>query len=545
MSEATTPGAPGPGPPVPGRRRRWSPSLRLRLALAGIAVALVAVLVTAVAMVRLTTSSLRSELAVDLDTQVLIRDELAVHGLVDGDWDEVDEVVRDIALETGERVAVADLGGTILADSALSVDGEAAPLPSRATLVDPTSTFFAVEVAAEDVAFFNQALEPCLADVGVAVGFDEFGLVFPEDDLTLEAEERIFDCVEAETDADELFLALEELFEAEEAGAEEAAPPLQLFIGYGDEREPLFASGVPARLWLPVAGVMAMAVLTTVVVADRIARPLRSLTTATRSMRGGDLGARAEVSGGGEVAVLGRAFNDMAASIQDQDRARRTLTGDVAHELRSPLANLRGYLEGIQDGLIRPDEATIASLHQETMALSHLVDDLQQLSLAEAGRLQLRLAPVDIGDLVLRAVEAHRGSASGAGIELRVDADEGTVLSVDGERVRQILANLVANGIRHTPAGGVVTAGLRRTGGGGVAIEVADTGEGIPHEHQAQVFDRFFRVDRSRTRATGGTGLGLAIARELARAHGGDLTVASTPGHGATFTLTLPPASSS
>ncbi|MEL7156141.1 MAG: ATP-binding protein, partial [Actinomycetota bacterium] len=306
----------------------------------------------------------------------------------------------------------------------------------------------------------------------------------------------------------------------------------------GDERDASLTRGLTRGFWVAVALVMAVAVATTWFLADRILRPVASLTAAARAMTGGDLTARVEASGADELGQLGAAFNEMAANIEAEDRARRTLTVDVAHELRSPLANLRGYLEAIQDGVITPDDDVISSLHQESVVLQHLVDDLQELSLAETGRLRLRRTPTDVGDLVERVVAAHQGAAAAAGVTLTAETEPGCSAPVDGDRIRQILGNLIGNAIRHTNYDGAVTVAVRD--GDPLAVTVTDTGEGIAPEHLPQLFDRFYRADQSRARATGGTGLGLAIARELARAHQGDITVASRPGHGSTFTLTLP-----
>lgn len=518
-------------------------SLRQRLVLAGIAVALLAVVVTAYSVQRLTESTIRSALALDLDLERDIRDQLAFHGAVNGDWDDVAAEVENLALATGERIAVASLDGMILADSAILLDEGDEPLPAQATIVDPASEFFDFQISDEDLAQideFNDVFLQCLDEAGIPAFLNEedFGFIEPAVEITEAEEAELFDCVTETFGGDEFLADLDELGVPVEEAVAEVAPPLQLFIGYGDDREGLFASDRSGAFWLAVLGVLAAAIAVTVLIADRIARPIGSMTIAARAMSKGDLTARVDVEGADEIARLGQAFNDMADSIEAEDRARRTLTTDVAHELRSPLANLRGYLEAIQDGVVQPDEATISSLHEEATVLQVLVDDLQQLSLAEAGQLTLNRVPIDLGDLVERTVAAHLPSATAVGVELKAITDPGLIVAVDGDRIRQILTNLIVNGIRHTPAGGLVAVVLAP--GDPVAIEVRDSGDGIEAEHLPHLFDRFYRADRSRARATGGSGLGLAIAQELARAHSGRLEVESVVGEGSTFRLLLP-----
>ena len=229
----------------------------------------------------------------------------------------------------------------------------------------------------------------------------------------------------------------------------------------------------------------------------------------------------------------------MAGSLQAADQARRTLTSDVAHELRSPLANLRGWLEGVQDGVVAPTPEIIGSLHEEAVSLQALVDDLQDLSLAESGHLPLHREPVDLADLLRRAAEAQHAVAFGSGVELTTDLAGRVVVDVDPRRCRQIVGNLISNAIRHTPPSGSVTVALQCVDGAAI-ITVADTGEGIAPEHLPRVFERFWRADASRARSTGGSGLGLAIVRQLVAAHGGTVSVASTVGSGTMFTVSLP-----
>jgi two-component system sensor histidine kinase BaeS len=212
---------------------------------------------------------------------------------------------------------------------------------------------------------------------------------------------------------------------------------------------------------------------------------------------------------------------------------------DIAHELRTPLTNLRGQIEAVEDGLLPPSPATVRSLREEVLLLTRLVEDLQTLSIAEAGRLALDRSPTSVRELVERALEGFRIAAADGGVQLRNDVEEFPRVDADAGRVGQVLRNLLANAIRHTPPGGVVAVSAR-TEGDVVAVTVTDTGRGIDPDHLPHVFERFHRSDPSRSRTTGGAGLGLAIVKSLVEAHGGDVSASSAPGAGSAFRFTLP-----
>ncbi len=538
-------------------------SLRTRLAVGGILVAIIAVVVTAIAVQQVTKRDIRSSIQRDLDTELFIRDEVAFAGLDQAGWADIKSTVRELALATGERIAVASLAGDILADSEQLIFGADASLPSQATIVDPQSSLidfgFAKELA-EDLEFQNQIAEACLAfqDLASSRFSDESGLdlVLPATALDDAEAEAFIDCLVDEGIDDPDFSLDTSMFETGEDGDTDGfdpkilgpefldpvffdIEPVQLFIGYGDDRDAgLFPSLRSGVFWLAVAIVVALAATVAVLMARRLSAPIATLTAAAQQMRDGDLTTRVKVTEPDELGDLGRAFNDMATSLQAEDQARKTLTTDVAHELRSPLANLRGYLEGIQDGLVLPDAATISSLHEETTAIQSLVDDLQQLSLAETGRLNLRPERTDVGDLIERVVAAHAATAASAGVTLTAHAYEGVITSLDPDRMRQVLTNLVANAVRYTPPGGAISVLLNVDDE--IGIEVRDNGEGIAERHLPHLFERFYRADESRTRATGGSGLGLAIVQELVHAHGGRISVRSQVGAGTAFHIALP-----
>jgi signal transduction histidine kinase len=285
---------------------------------------------------------------------------------------------------------------------------------------------------------------------------------------------------------------------------------------------------------------IAVAFLLTYVLSRRVLAPVKALTSVTREFGKGDFTRRVEVNDKGEMGELARSFNTMADGLERNERLRRNMVADIAHELRTPLSNLRGYLEAISDGLVKPDETTIHSLSDEATSLARLVEDLQELSLADAGELKLVMQPEQVSRLIKETITALQPKTTSKGIVVFSEVpDTLPVLDIDSQRIKQVLYNLVDNAVAHTGQGGRITVTAWREEGQ-VYISVADTGEGIPAEDLPFIFERFYRVDKSRTRATGGTGLGLTIARRIVEAHGGRIDVRSKVGEGTTFTFSLP-----
>lgn len=322
------------------------------------------------------------------------------------------------------------------------------------------------------------------------------------------------------------------------------APPARLFLVA--EGPAARASGLvlspasTARIAGAAALVLALTVGASVLAAAPLVRPLRALTAAAQRMRDGDDTARVPERGDDEVGRLARAFNAMSAQRARLEDQRRAMVGDVAHELRTPLSNIRGWLEAAQDGVAEPDARFLASLHEEAMLLTHVVGDLQDLAAADAGELRLHPEPLDLGELLVQVAEAHRPAAEAAGVRITADLPRGEWITGDPVRLRQVVGNLVSNAVRHTPAGGAVSLTYGPAGAGWTVVEVADTGSGIAPEDLPRVFDRFWRADKSRSRRTGGSGLGLAIVRKLVEAHGGAVAARSEPGRGTVFTVRLP-----
>lgn len=276
----------------------------------------------------------------------------------------------------------------------------------------------------------------------------------------------------------------------------------------------------------------------------RFSRPLAAITAAAHRMAAGNLHVQVPRAQIHELDELSQTFNRMAQALAEADRLRRQMTADVAHELRTPLSIIRGRLEGVQDGVYQATPAEIEQLLQETAVLERLIEDLRLLALAEAGQLPLYPEPIDPVDVLQRTAANFADHAAAQGIRLHVDVpDDLPSIEADPQRLGQVLANLVTNALRYTSSGGSVT--LRGVVQNGqtpprMLLSVQDTGSGIAPEDLPHVFERFWRADRSRARSSGGSGLGLAITRQLVEAHGGTITVESTPGQGTTVFVALP-----
>ncbi|HET6299457.1 MAG TPA: HAMP domain-containing sensor histidine kinase [Kribbella sp.] len=316
------------------------------------------------------------------------------------------------------------------------------------------------------------------------------------------------------------------------------APEARLYLGAKSAFNVFSTEGL-LRTAATALGVLLIAALVMIVAGRRLVRPILALTGAAQRMKNGDHATRVPVSGTDEVARLGHAFNAMAESIQRHDFQRKAMVSDVAHELRTPLANIKGYLVASEDGVVPLDRELVSSLLEEADLLERLIVDLQDLALADAGMLRLHPATRDLSELAQLVVAAHRPAAETAGVTVRAEIAGAAPAEVDGARIRQALGNLVSNAIRFTGSGGEVVVGVRRVDNG-YDLTVKDNGAGIGPEHLPHLFDRFYRAEHSRSRSTGGSGLGLAITKHLVEAHHGTITVTSSPGEGSTFTIHLP-----
>ena len=272
----------------------------------------------------------------------------------------------------------------------------------------------------------------------------------------------------------------------------------------------------------------------------KIGTPLVNVMTAADAVAEGDLSVRVPERGPGEIRRLVESFNRMVDELARADQQRRNMTADVAHELRTPLHILRGNLEGLLDGVYEATPKQIGAMLDEIHLLSRLVDDLQTISLAEAGQLPLHLSEVNIAELLADVRTSFSGQAEEAGINLEIEVeDENLTITADAGRLDQVLGNLVGNALRYTGAGTSIRLQAEASPNG-VRLRIQDEGLGIPPEDIPFVFDRFYRADKSRSRQDGGSGLGLAIARQIVQLHRGRINVESELGKGTTFIIDLP-----
>lgn len=290
-------------------------------------------------------------------------------------------------------------------------------------------------------------------------------------------------------------------------------------------------------------GSLAIAGLVGLWLASLISGPVRGLTDAVGRMGAGERSARAPSDGLGEIGVLAGSFNELADDLERSESVRQSMLADASHELRTPLANLKGHLEGILDGVVEPDDETMTGLVGDVDRLGGLIDDLQSLSLAEAGEITLTLTPAEPAVLLGRVAAAHSARAKAEDVSLVVSAPADLPLvAVDQLRIDQILGNLVGNAMRY---GNKVVLSARAASGQ-VELIVADDGPGIPTDQLDLIFERFHRTDASRDRATGGGGLGLAIVAQLVRLHGGEVVAENAQSEtgesrtGSMFTVRLP-----
>ena len=306
-----------------------------------------------------------------------------------------------------------------------------------------------------------------------------------------------------------------------------------------DVREQRYLARTDQALLYSALGATAIALLLGIWLARTLTRPLGELTAAIRAMERGQLEQRVAVRSSDELGELAGAFNQMSAELARSNQARRQMTADIAHDLRTPLTVIAGYVEALRDEVLAPTVERFTTIYSEVLHLQHLVEDLRTLSLADAGELRLQRQPVEPQALLQCSAAAHAQLAAQKGVALDVElAPDLPSVQVDTERMAQVMGNLVSNALRHTPEGGRVTLSAQAIAGQ-VLLRVQDTGEGIPADALPRVFDRFYRVDSSRQRTEGESGLGLAIVRSLVEAHGAQVSVESAPGQGTTFTIAL------
>lgn len=288
-------------------------------------------------------------------------------------------------------------------------------------------------------------------------------------------------------------------------------------------------------------GATAAAVVLALVMARTLTRPLQELAAASRAMAKGELAQEVPVRTQDELGALAAAFNQMSADLDRANKQRRQLTADIAHDLRTPLTVLAGYLEAMEDGTLRPTSGRLNMMQQEVNVLLRLVEDLRTLSLADAGNLTLHKEETAVADLLAQVQAAFAYHAEQQDVMIAVEtAPDLPDILIDPGRIRQAVDNLVSNALRYTPARGVITLAADGGGNGRMRLRVADTGSGIPSADLPHIFDRFYRGDKARQEGQGESGLGLAIVKSVIHAHGGEIAVDSTLGQGTVFTIWLP-----
>ncbi|QIG41589.1 HAMP domain-containing histidine kinase [Nocardioides anomalus] len=531
-------------------------SLSVRLFALGAVIALVAVVAATWATVRATTVAVHEEQQESLHADAQTYDALVGYAATHRSWTGAEALVARLARQHDGPVTVTDTTGRVLVGDThdtfdptqararidpldvdttllapLEVDQapqDAGPVPGTAFLVAPTlaldSRVSTLSGPGAVTAFrgIGPAVDACLARTGLG----PTSLVTRDLSVFVsypDHHRRVARCLDESLRA---------------AFTPYVAPPALVFVSGEGSRAEVFwdlSGHNQRRILLLAGGVLLVTLLLSALLAATIVVPLRRLSAAALRAADGDLTARVPEGRRDELGRVARAFNRMAERRQQLEDARRQMVSDVSHELRTPLANVRGWVEAARDGVVEPDQELVASLLEESLHLQRLVDDLHDLALGDAGELRLDPQPVELRVFLEQVAASFRAAAQRAGLGVEVDCPPTARLVADPVRLRQAVTNLVANALRHTPSGGRVT--LRGADG---TVTVEDTGEGIPAADLPHVFDRFRRVDPSRSRATGGSGLGLAIVRQLVEAHGGTASASSEVGRGTAVVLAFP-----
>jgi histidine kinase len=309
-----------------------------------------------------------------------------------------------------------------------------------------------------------------------------------------------------------------------------------------------FRAAVTEAVLISTTAAFISAIIVSLFVSRRVVTPIRQMMQASQRIAAGRYQERVDVAGQDELGQLAHSFNQMAATLEQTETMRRDLIANVAHELRTPLASIKGYMEGMMDGVLPAEPDTFQQIYQEADRLQRLVNDLQELSRVEAGAFELKQRPLLITQLIEQTAARLRPQFEEKGVSLKLELAKNLPrVMADEDRLSQILLNLVGNALQYTPADGIVTISAQSSNpqlpiaNPQLLISISDTGLGIPAEHLPHIFNRFYRVDKSRSRAGGGSGIGLTIAKHLVEAHGGHIWAESVgSGQGSTFSFSLP-----
>ncbi|MDX8032947.1 HAMP domain-containing sensor histidine kinase [Lentzea sp. BCCO 10_0856] len=566
-------------------------SLLVRFFLFSLVIAACSIAVTAWLASQATTGTIRQEQGEALETDAQILDELVNYAAKHKDWTAAQSEVDGFARKYNRRIALTDLNGKKLVDTG-NENSPRLPITPKATVdplnvsgkIDPRAVgpFQLSDAEKEKLHFYATELAACNDKIQIVdapngrprlsnlepgqfsrweeceVGYQLYTITATEQAAYEKLQQLFAECL------DRLAPGLQPLAKAagrvsldwdvttvRDSSPEAVtcmtnarrdqlrpyvAPPTYLFLTSPTGEEPMaidLSTTGTTRITLVALGILALAGFASWLTATQLVRPIRALTAATQRTAEGDRAVRVD-GGAGEIGELAKSFNAMSEKLAETERQRQAMVSDVAHELRTPLGNITGWLEATQDGLAEPDPHLVDMLLEESLLLQRLVDDLHDLAQADAGTLRLHPEPITLDDVVDQVVNAQQNR------EILLRAEITPVhISADPVRLRQALGNLVANAVRYTPPGGEVVVKLFQEGENAI-IEVRDTGTGIAPDDVPHVFDRFWRADKSRSRRTGGSGLGLAITRHLVEAHGGTVSATSVPGRGSTFRISLP-----
>ena len=305
-------------------------------------------------------------------------------------------------------------------------------------------------------------------------------------------------------------------------------------------REEEFIQRTNLMLAYSAVGASIVALLIGIFLSRTLTRPIRELTEATQAVAGGNLGSQVSVRSKDEMGELAASFNKMSADLEHSTNARKQMTADIAHELRTPLSLIIGHAEAVHDGVLPPSRENFEIIREEALRLEHLVDDLRTLSLADAGELSINLQVMSPQKLLSDLQATYQHIAGQNNVKISLDtASEIPMLNIDPGRMTQVLTNILDNALRHTPAGGQINLAAKSVQDG-VELSIQDSGPGIQSGDVNYIFERFYRADKSRTRDDGGSGLGLAIAKSIVQAHGGQIWAESASGQGLTVNIKLP-----
>jgi len=301
-----------------------------------------------------------------------------------------------------------------------------------------------------------------------------------------------------------------------------------------------FRSSVNQLLILSGLAAIIASLLISYLISIRLTAPLGLMTEAAGKIESGDLTCRVDSNGSDEISELARALNHLAGALQRQEKLRRNLTADISHELRTPLTTIRSHIEAYQDGVMEPNQSNISSIHDEIMRLIRLVDGLNEIAQVESGKVNMVKKPIDFGGVIDKAISNLKVSFQKKNITLNIiSIEKSLIIKADADRIYQIVYNLLHNALKYTATGGNISITARQQGKNAELI-VEDDGIGISKEDTQLIFERFYRVEKSRNRSAGGAGIGLSVVKELVEAHQGRIMVDSAIGKGTKFTVILP-----